>query len=85
MIIPVFTSGMMLAHLAKQMIGPDKKAAIFTERHMKLHPDTGAIVFECTNFGPFTKLVHGIAKVPVFTINWLVEMMAKAVDPDHYY
>ena len=141
--IPVFTSGMMLAHLAKQMIGPDKKVAIFTERawniteehftslgftsrdanivvtgmaegspfpalfidggteeelevleesmremterHMKLHPDTGAIVFECTNFGPFTKLVHDIAKVPVFTINWLVEMMAKAVDPDHYY
>ena len=35
--------------------------------------------------GPFTKLVHDIAKVPVFTINWLVEMMAKAVDPDNYY
>ena len=30
--IPVFTSGMMLAHLAKQMIGSDKKVAIFTER-----------------------------------------------------
>jgi hypothetical protein len=41
-----------------------------TERHVKLHPDTGAIVFECTSFGPFTKLVHD---------------KAKAVDPDHYY
>lgn len=141
--IPVFSSGMMLAHLAKQMIGPDKKVAIFTERawnitdehftslgfskeeanivvtgmpegsafpalfidggveenlevleeamremttrHMRNHPDTGAIVFECTNFGPFTKLVYDIAKVPIFTINWLVEMMSKAIDPCSYY
>ena len=140
--IPVFSSGMMLAHLAKQMIGPDKKVAVFTERAwnlteehftslgftskeadivvmgmlegsrfpalfiddgieedlevledcmreitercMREHPDVGAIVFECTNFGPFAKLVRDIAKVPVFGINLLVEMMAAAVDPPVY-
>ena len=140
--IPVFSSGIMLAHLAKQMIGPGKKVAVFTERAwniteehftslgftseeagivvvgmlegsrfpalfidggieedlevlqdcmreitercMREHPDVGAIVFECTNFGPFTKLVHDIAKVPVFGVNLLVQMMAAAVDPPTY-
>lgn len=33
-----------------------------TYRHMREHPDTGAIVFECTNFGPFSYHVQNIAK-----------------------
>jgi len=56
-----------------------------TQRHMKEHPDTGAIVFECTNFGPFTRLVQDIAKVPVFGINQLVEFVASAVNVRAYY
>ena len=56
-----------------------------TVRHMREHPDTGAIVFECTNFGPYAKMVHELSGLPVFGINWLVELMAKAVNPPAYY
>lgn len=52
-----------------------------TRRHMAAHPNTGAILFECTNFGPFTKDVQAIAKVPVYGINQLLEFVASAVRP----
>lgn len=56
-----------------------------TRLHMKEHPDTGAIVFECTNFGPFSRHVQDIAKVPVFGINQLLEFIASAVNVRSYY
>ena len=56
-----------------------------TTRHMREHPDTGAIVFECTNFGPFSEKVQEIAKVPVFGINQLLEYIAACVNVRSYY
>jgi hypothetical protein len=56
-----------------------------TRRHMKEHPDTGAIIFECTNFGPFSRHVQDIAKVPVFGINQLLEFVASVVNIRTYY
>lgn len=56
-----------------------------TTRHMKEHPDTGAIIFECTNFGPFSRKVQDIAKVPVFGINQLLEYIASCVNIRSYY
>lgn len=55
-----------------------------TTRHMRNHPDTGAIIFECTNFGPWSKVVQGIAKVPVFGINQLLEYVAACVNVRDY-
>ncbi len=56
-----------------------------THRHMQEHPDTGAIIFECTNFGPFSRFVQDIAKVPVFGINQLLEYVASVVEIRSYY
>lgn len=56
-----------------------------TRRHMEAHPNTGAIVFECTNFGPFSRQVQDIAKVPVFGVNQLLEWVAACVDVRSYY
>jgi Asp/Glu/hydantoin racemase len=56
-----------------------------TRRHMNEHSDTGAIVFECTNFGPFSRHVQDIARVPVFGINQLLEFVASAVAVRSYY
>ena len=55
-----------------------------TRRHMEEHPDTGAIVFECTNFGPWTRTVQKIARVPVFGINELVRYVASVVRARDY-
>ena len=56
-----------------------------TRRHMGEHPDTGAIIFECTNFGPFSRHVQDVARVPVFGINQLLEYVASAVNIRTYY
>ena len=56
-----------------------------TRRHMAEHPNTGAIIFECTNFGPFSRYVQDIAKVPVFGLNQLLEYIAACVDVRSYY
>lgn len=56
-----------------------------TRRHMEAHPNTGAIVFECTNFGPFSRQVQDIAKVPVFGVNQLLEWVAACVDIRTYF
>ena len=55
-----------------------------TIRHMKENPDTGAIIFECTTFGPWSKMVQDIAGVPVFGINQLVEYVASCVNVRDY-
>ena len=51
-----------------------------TERHMKAHPDTGAIVLECTNYAPFAKIIHKISGIPVFGLNQLVEFIDASVN-----
>jgi len=56
-----------------------------TTRHMKEHPNTGAIIFECTNFGPFSSYVQEIAQVPVFGINQMLEWIASCVSVRDYY
>jgi len=56
-----------------------------TREHMKAHPETGAIVFECTNMGPFASHVQELAKVPVFGINQLIEYIASVVNVKTYY
>lgn len=50
-----------------------------SQRHMKEHPDTGAIILECTNFAPFTNLIQEITGVPVFGINQLLEYMDSCI------
>ena len=52
--------------------------------HMKEHPDTAAIVLECTNMGSFAKSIQDAANVPVFGINNLVEFVASAVNAKSY-
>lgn len=57
-----------------------------TERHMQQYPDTGAIVLECTNYSPFTKMIQEIAQVPVFGINQLLEYIDSCVNaPDYHH
>ena len=56
-----------------------------TIRHMNTYKNTGAIVFECTNFGPFSKLVQDISGVPVFGINQLVEYINSCICIKRYY
>lgn len=56
-----------------------------TKRHMREYPDTGAILFECTNFGPFSKIVQDISGVPVFGINQMIEWVASCVNIRSYY
>jgi len=48
---------------------------------MAENPDTGAIVLECTNMGPFSRNIQAIAGTPVFGINNLVELIHCAVNP----
>lgn len=55
-----------------------------TERHMKNHPNTGALVLECTNYAPFTREIQEIANVPVFGINQLLEYIDSCVNAPYY-
>lgn len=38
------------------------------ERLMALHPDVGAVVLECANFGPFSPIVRRVTRLPVFDL-----------------
>jgi len=51
---------------------------------MAEHPNTGAIILECTNMGPFTANIQAIAGVPVFGINNIFELIHYAVNPPHF-
>ena len=48
---------------------------------MDENPDTGSIVLECTNMGPFSRNIRALAGVPVFGINNLFELIHYAVNP----
>lgn len=56
-----------------------------TQRHMEQYPDTGALLLECTNYAPFTKMIQDIAQVPVFSINQLVEYIDSCVNAPNYH
>lgn len=58
--------------------------AEMTGRHMQENPDTGALLLECTNFAPFTRMIAKIAGVPVFGINQLIEYMDACINPREY-
>ena len=51
---------------------------------MAEYPDTGAIVLECTNMGPFSANIQPIAGVPVFGINNLLEFFHFSVNPRRF-
>jgi len=55
-----------------------------TEKHMKEHPKTGAIVLECANFSPFSGIIQKIAGVPVFGMNQLLEYIHACVNVPDY-
>ena len=55
-----------------------------TERHMQEHPDTGALVLECTNYAPFAGLIRAISGVPVFSIIDLVDFIDRSLNPPEY-
>ena len=43
------------------------------------HPDTGAIVMECTNLVPYSRAVHQATGLPVFDIHTLIDMVFEGV------
>jgi hypothetical protein len=59
-----------------EAVGAEVKAA--AQRLMADCPDVGAIVFECTNLPPYSKLVQDATGLPVFDINTLIDMAYRA-------
>ncbi|MGE4277555.1 MAG: hypothetical protein AB7E30_10335 [Lawsonibacter sp.] len=55
------------------------------QRHMADHPDTGALLLECNNYAPFTKMIQDIAQVPVFGINQMLEYIDACVNAPNYH
>lgn len=53
--------------------------------HMEEHPDTGAIILECTNFAPFTSHIQKLTGVPVFGINQLLSYIDSSINAPVYY
>ena len=43
------------------------------------HPDVGAIVLECTNMPPFTKVLQQATGLPVFDIINLIKYVHEAI------
>lgn len=48
------------------------------------HPETGAIVLECTNMAPFGRIISDVTGVPVFDINTLVKFMYSGIKPNKH-
>jgi hypothetical protein len=51
-----------------------------SERALREHPDTGAIVLECTNFVPFAQTVRRVTGLPVFDLYTLVTQVHLATN-----
>ncbi len=49
-----------------------------TEKLMNEHPDIGAILIECTNIPAYAKVIQETAKVPVFDLIHLINMVHDA-------
>lgn len=52
-----------------------------TEEFMATCPNPGAILFECTNMGPFAADVARVSGLPVFDINTTIEWFFRASHP----
>ena len=46
----------------------DREVGELAERLVEQHPDVGAIVLECANFGPFSPIVRRVTGLPVFDL-----------------
>jgi Asp/Glu/hydantoin racemase len=46
----------------------DREVRDLAERLVEQHPDVGAIVLECANFGPFSPIVRRVTGLPVFDL-----------------
>lgn len=55
-----------------------------TEEFMRTCPNPGAILFECTNFCPFSADVAEASGLPVFDINTLINGVHAAISPPRY-
>lgn len=63
-------------------VDPPEIESEVVEAAMKLrefHQDLGALVFECTNLGPFARAVQGATGLPVFDVITLGTMVGHAV------
>lgn len=92
--IPVIISGMpegspfselfIRDRLEEDLVTLKKSVRDMSRAHMQAHPDTGAILLECSNFAPFTDLIQEETGVPVYGLNQLLEYMDSCVNPPHY-
>ena len=93
--IPVHVSGLSSDSAFSQLIIGDNPEGNWeqmaeciqelTQRHMQEHPDTGALILECPNFAPFTKMIQQTAQVPVFGMNQLLEYIDTCVNAPNYH
>lgn len=93
--IPVHVSGLSPDSAFSQLIIGDNPEGSWEQmadcikemalRHMEQYPDTGALILECTNFTPFTKMIQQIAQVPVFGMNQLLEYIDACVNAPNYH
>lgn len=92
--IPVIISGMpegspfselfIRDRLEEDLVTLKKSVRDMSRAYMQAHPDTGAILLECSNFAPFTDLIQEETGVPVYGLNQLLEYMDSCVNPPHY-
>lgn len=92
--IPVVIAGMKEEALFPQVYFGNKtrvdpgiireEFAEMTRQVIKEHPRLGAIILECTNMAPFSRWIHEVSGLPVFSINSLVEFVYQAVRPSNY-
>jgi len=54
------------------------------EEFIAENPHAGAIILECTNMGPFSKLIAQVTGIPVFGINALANFVQQAINPPRY-
>jgi hypothetical protein len=54
------------------------------EEFIAENPQAGAIVLECTNMGPFSKVIAELTGVPVFGVNALANFVHQAISPPQY-
>jgi hypothetical protein len=57
---------------------------VMAEEFIAQNPQAGAIVLECTNMGPFSRLIAEVTGIPVFGINALASLVQQAISPPEY-
>ena len=55
-----------------------------TDEFIHENHDVGAIVLECTNMCPFSRLIHDISSLPVFGIDTLMNFIYNSILPIEY-